>query len=57
MHDVPAWDSVAHLNLIFAIEEAFAVKFQTELIPQLDSIAKLRAAIAQGAAFDPGSMA
>jgi acyl carrier protein len=25
--DVPGWDSVAHINLMFSIEEAFGVKF------------------------------
>ena len=25
--DVPAWDSLSHLNMIVAVEKAFGVKF------------------------------
>jgi acyl carrier protein len=39
--DVPGWDSVGHLNLIFAIESAFGVRFSIELIAQLDSLRKI----------------
>ncbi|MET3814430.1 acyl carrier protein [Pantoea sp. UYEF8] len=29
-HDVPEWDSVGHMMLITAIEEAFDIMFDTE---------------------------
>jgi len=28
--DIPAWDSVAHLNLILAVSEAFNIELSTE---------------------------
>jgi acyl carrier protein len=37
----PAWDSLKHMQIIFAIEERFGVRFTEEEIPQLDSFAKL----------------
>jgi acyl carrier protein len=35
---VPGWDSLGHLRLIMAVEEAFAVRFTTEEIPTLLSV-------------------
>jgi acyl carrier protein len=32
---IPNWDSLGHLRLIMAVEEAFAVRFATEEIPTL----------------------
>jgi acyl carrier protein len=40
---LPTWDSVAHLNLILAIEDEFDVRFETSEIPDLLSFGKLRA--------------
>ena len=31
------WDSLAHLQIVLAVEDAFGVKFQTEEIPKLTS--------------------
>jgi len=42
-----AWDSIGHLNLILELEEEFQVRFPTEQIPQLNSVARLQEAIAQ----------
>jgi acyl carrier protein len=39
---VPAWDSVAHLNLILAVETEFDIRFETWEIPQLLSLGSLR---------------
>lgn len=30
--DVPGWDSFAHINLVIALEEKFAITFTTEEI-------------------------
>ncbi len=38
----PLWDSVAHLNLVLALEAEFDVAFSTAEIPQLTSVGKLR---------------
>ena len=40
---VSAWDSVAHLNLILALEMEFDIRFETSEIPQLLSLGSLRA--------------
>ena len=42
------WDSVAHLNLIMAIEAEFGVAFTTAEIPELRSLRKIRARLEQG---------
>ncbi|MBX3231201.1 MAG: acyl carrier protein [Labilithrix sp.] len=41
----PLWDSVAHLNLIMAIEAEFGVAFPTAEIPELKSLKKIRASL------------
>lgn len=43
--DIPAWDSVGQLNLIFALESAFDIKFEMEQIPELNSVEKIILAI------------
>lgn len=35
---IPNWDSLGHLRLIMAVEEAFAIRFATEEIPTLLSV-------------------
>ena len=40
---VPSWDSVAHLNLILAVEMEFNIRFETSEIPELLSVGSLRA--------------
>ena len=44
--DVTNWDSVGHLNLVFAVESAFGVKFEMDSIVEMNSLPKLRAALA-----------
>jgi acyl carrier protein len=39
---IPAWDSVAHLNLIFALEAEFGIQFEAEDIPDLVSFQVIR---------------
>ena len=39
---VVAWDSVAHLNLVLALESEFDVQFDAEEIPELVSFQILR---------------
>lgn len=38
--DIPAWDSVGHMGLIAALEEAFNIMMQTEDIIDLSSFEK-----------------
>jgi acyl carrier protein len=36
--DIPEWDSVGHLNLMLALEEAFNVSFSVDEMPELVSV-------------------
>jgi acyl carrier protein len=36
----PGWDSLKHMQIIFAVEEKFGVQFTEEEIPGLDSFGK-----------------
>ena len=40
--DVPGWDSVAHINLMFAIEEAFGVQFSDNQLAAFKNVGQLR---------------
>jgi len=43
--DVEGWDSVAHINLIFAVEEEFGIKMSTAELATLGSVGDLTRAI------------
>lgn len=43
--DIDEWDSVAHLDLVSSIEQAFGVRFSAEEIVELTSLEQLRARI------------
>lgn len=43
--DIASWDSLGHLGLVAAIESAFHVKFETEKILEMSSVAKLKAGL------------
>ncbi len=45
--NVPAWDSVTHLNLVMAIEEAFGAAFSPEEMLEMTSVAQIREALAR----------
>ena len=36
------WDSLKHIQIIFAVEEKFGVLFKEEEIPTLDSLVNIR---------------
>ncbi|TAK18637.1 MAG: acyl carrier protein [Acidobacteria bacterium] len=40
---IPQWDSMAHMQLVAAIEESYGVQFTIEEIPTIMSIAELAA--------------
>lgn len=44
---IAEWDSLSHLNLIFALESEFDVRFDAEEIPALVSVNALRLRIAK----------
>jgi acyl carrier protein len=41
--DVPGWDSVAHINLMFAIESAFGMQFIGNELAELKNIGEVKA--------------
>lgn len=45
--DVAAWDSLAHMNLIIAVEEAFGVTIPDREAVELTSYALLRLTVAE----------
>ena len=46
--DIPQWDSLAHMKLVAALEEAFDVMFETEQVLDMSSFAKAREILSQG---------
>jgi acyl carrier protein len=40
--DAPCWDSLGHLRLITALEEAFGTRFTMKEVGELDRFSKLR---------------
>lgn len=45
--DVEGWDSVAHINLMFAIEESFGIMFDDDEFARFTDVGNLKAAIAR----------
>lgn len=43
--DIEEWDSVAHIQIIFELEEAFELQFDAEEIVELNSVEKIINAI------------
>lgn len=46
-HDVPAWDSIMHVNLVVAVEKAFNTSFTTKDIKGLANVGDLVRLIAK----------
>ena len=42
----PAWSSLAHFNLLLAIEEAFHLQFTVDEMSELKSVREIRARLA-----------
>ena len=40
--DIPGWDSVHHINLMFAIESSFGVQFVGNELAELKNIGELK---------------
>lgn len=45
--DVPGWDSLTNINLIFAIEREFKVKFALGEIQELNNVGEMAALISK----------
>ena len=46
MANTAAWDSVAHLNLVLSLEQAFGQRFTPEEFMQMQSVATIRKVLA-----------
>ena len=46
MENTLAWDSVAHLNLVLSLEQAFGQRFTPEEFMQMQSVAAIRRVLA-----------
>lgn len=44
--DIPAWDSVRHINLVFHIERTFGVRFTTDELANLRCVGDLKKCLA-----------
>jgi len=42
MENTPAWDSVAHLNLVLSLEQAFGQRFSPEEFMQMQSVPAIK---------------
>jgi acyl carrier protein len=49
--DVPGWDSLGHINLMFAIEQAFGFQFAGNELAEFRNIGELKQYLAQHAAY------
>jgi acyl carrier protein len=45
--DIPGWDSVTHVNLMFAIESSFGMQFIGNELADLNTIGELKALLAK----------
>lgn len=55
--DVPGWDSLTNINLIFAIEREFGLKFALGEMQELDNVGELMALIGKKSAVRAGRQA
>ena len=46
MENTAAWDSVAHLNLVLSLEQAFGQRFSPDEFMQMQSVVAIRRALA-----------
>lgn len=46
-HDIDGWDSVAHINLMFSIEQAFGVQFNGNELAEMKNIGELKQFLAR----------
>jgi acyl carrier protein len=47
--DIPGWDSLAHINLMFSIEDAFGVRFAGNELAEFANIGELKRFLAERA--------
>ena len=47
--DIPGWDSIAHINLMFSIEDAFGVQFEGNQLAEFKNVGELKEFLAANA--------
>ena len=47
MANTPAWDSVAHLNLVLSIEQEFGLQFSPEDFMKMKSVGAIKRVLAE----------
>jgi acyl carrier protein len=45
MGETPSWDSVAHMDLVFRLEQSFDIGFDIDTIAELDTVPALKEAV------------
>ncbi|GAA4974292.1 acyl carrier protein [Kineococcus glutinatus] len=48
--DVPGWDSLAHINIMFTLEQEFDVRFSDDQLASFRDVGELRRFLEQAAA-------
>jgi acyl carrier protein len=46
--DIPGWDSLAHVNLIFSVEQTFGIEFDDEELGTFVTVGDLKKALRRG---------
>jgi len=47
MRTCPNWDSLRHLRMVMAIEQALGVRFPSDVIPKMVTVARIREEVAR----------
>lgn len=47
--DVPGWDSLAHINIMMSVEDAYGVTFSTEQLGRFRDLGELQAYLREAA--------
>ena len=50
--DIPGWDSLAHINLMFAIESEFGMQFIGNELAEMSNIGELKARLTRRSGAD-----
>lgn len=53
--EIPGWDSVAHINLMFGIEQAFGIQFRGDELSGFQNVGELKRYLERHAQIKMGS--
>ncbi|HET7603716.1 MAG TPA: acyl carrier protein [Gemmatimonadales bacterium] len=43
--EISEWDSLKHMEIVFAVEDSFGIEFREDELPYLNSVALIREAV------------